>query len=114
MDKTLVTFVNASVAPFVGVWGGEQMYFEAGQEVVMEQWRALHFAKHLVDSILNDRKVPTNNQSERDKLVSDIIKPVKAKEEKVEAPELPRGNGKPEPVKKGKGKKQKEFEDLDD
>lgn len=125
--KEIVTFVNITDKPFVGMWGGEKFPMKPRQESLMELWKALHFAKHLVDVVLNDRGIPTNTQGERDTLVKFIIKnvqqvsaPEEAEEETVDVPEAapeeemeeaPRGA-----VKKvgrpSKAQKEQEFADL--
>lgn len=119
--NSIVTFVNVTKEPFVGYWNKEAYPVAAGESRVMELWRALHFAKHLVDRILNERNIPTNTQAERDELVKQIIKGVEpvtaapAPADDAEAVDVPEAAPMeaPKPGKRGRGKKDKEFEDLD-
>lgn len=116
--RDIVTFVNITKQDFTCHWDKEAYSFAPGESRTVELWKALHFAKHLVDRILNERNLPTNSQAERDELVKDIIKdgtvktPV-APEEKVEVLEPAPEENETRPTKKGRGKKEKEFEDLD-
>lgn len=70
----------------------------------MELWKALFFAKHLVDHLLNEKNIGVDIKAERDKLVEKIIKDVDVKDEaeEVAAPTL-------EAPKK---EKEEEFADL--
>lgn len=111
--KEIVMFVNATDKEFVGMWNSEQHIFAPGQSQAMELWRALHFAKHLVDRILNEMNLPTNTQVERDRIVKDIIKPLDAIKTAPAPVEEPESASVPTTPKKGKGKKEKEFPDLD-
>lgn len=97
----VVIFKNVDSKPFTWSWNGEAKTFEAGEQEVMEAWRAHHYAKHLVDSLLNETKKNLGDAAERKALMDKIIRPVEV--------EMPAEEKKEE---KKKGKKVKEFEDL--
>ena len=81
--------------------------FKAGTEMFLEDFKAQHFAKHLVDRELNRLNIPTSSAAKRKELevlcfpTDEVVTP-------VEALNL---NKKVEVKKKGK-KVEKEFEDL--
>ncbi len=45
----VVTFFNFTDMPFVGMWDKVEYPLAAGEKMKMEDWKAKHFAKHLVD-----------------------------------------------------------------
>lgn len=45
-------FYNFTNKPFTGYWDGKPTTFKAGEKKYMEDWRAKHFAKHLVNQVL--------------------------------------------------------------
>lgn len=47
--STAVVFTNFSDEPFTGLWDGVQYNFAPGQTMMVEDWKAHHFAKHLVN-----------------------------------------------------------------
>lgn len=61
-----VNFYNFSTKDFSYTWDGEVFDFPAGETVKLQEYLALHFAKHLVDRELNDAKVATNHFSRRE------------------------------------------------
>lgn len=63
-----ILFKNFSNEDFTWKFDGIAYTFKAGQEMYMEEPKAKHFAKHLVDRELNTRGIPTNNMSEVAKL----------------------------------------------
>jgi len=48
-ELQIVRFVNFTDEDFVGKWGGVPQLISAGQSVPMEDWRARHYAKHLIN-----------------------------------------------------------------
>lgn len=53
----LAIFRNFTKFPFDGHWDGKKRTFAPGEEKVMEEWRARHYAKHLTNRELH-RKGP--------------------------------------------------------
>lgn len=45
----VVTFINDTDYPFVGLWDKVEYPFAPGEKMKMEDWKARHFAKHLFD-----------------------------------------------------------------
>ena len=50
-----VTFVNISNKPFTSYYDGKPNTFKAGQSLMMPDYLAKHFAKHLTNQILLER-----------------------------------------------------------
>jgi len=102
-------FKNFSTTDFTWKFDGIEYTFKAGQEMYLEDYKADHFAKHLVDRELNALNILTNNVSERNKLtalcfpVDEVVTPLEALQlnEEVKA-------------KQGKKKVEVEFPDLKD
>lgn len=95
-------FKNFTTEDFTWKFDGVPFTFKAGQEIYLEEDKALHFAKHLVDRELNrlnvesglhgtGKEVPTNNQKERAKFEvqcfpsDEIVTPLEALNLNVEA-----------------------------
>lgn len=120
----MVLFTNWLNEEFVGKWAGTEEVFTAGQSKYLEDWKALHYAKHLVDQYLNSKGIPTNHFS-RDKLTkkcfgeviesnktqvkSEIFNKNKDLEKKKETPPETK---EPEKPKEEEKKPAKEFQDL--
>lgn len=51
--KRNVMFKNWTAEPFTYAWGGQNMTFQPGQTVMMDEGIALHFATHLTDREIN-------------------------------------------------------------
>lgn len=104
-------FKNFSDEDFVGVWNSVPFTIPAGMEMYFEDYKAQHFAKHLIDRELNRLDIKTNNQVERNKLMSLALpgdEPISPEEvvDKIEkAKRAPR---------KKKVEKEEEFSDLDE
>lgn len=65
-----IKFKNHTAESFTHTFDSIPYTFEAGQEMFLEDFKATHFAKHLVDRELNRQEIPTNNMSERTKIES--------------------------------------------
>lgn len=63
-----IQFYNFSNEDFTWKWDGVAYTFPAGETMFLEDFKAEHFAQHLVDRELNKRGVPTNNMVERQAL----------------------------------------------
>jgi len=63
-----IQFTNFSTEDFTWKWDGIPYTFPAGSTMFLEDYKAEHFAQHLVDRELNRKNVPTNNMMERAKL----------------------------------------------
>jgi len=72
--NSAVIFKNYTTEAFVGKWDGVQYPpFAPGQETYMELWKAMHFAKHLIDRELNKQGTVTNNQKLRRELEAKCV-----------------------------------------
>lgn len=98
-------FKNFTDADFSWKFDGVDYTFKPGQETYLEDFKAEHFAKHLVDREMNKLGIVTNNQSERAKLTVQCFPP----EEPITPAEMININ---EKAKKGKKKVEAEFPDL--
>lgn len=63
-----IQFHNFSDADFTWKWDGIAYTFPAKSTMFLENYKAEHFAQHLVDRELNKKDIPTNNMVERAKL----------------------------------------------
>ena len=63
-----IKFHNFSNEDFTWKWDGISYTFPAGSTMFLENFKAEHFAQHLVDRELNKLGIITNNQTERAKL----------------------------------------------
>lgn len=61
-------FINFTNEDFTWSYGGMAYTFKPNQPMFLENYKADHFAKHLIDRELNKMGVPTNNVAERAKL----------------------------------------------
>jgi|TARA_Y100000310_G_C20699561_1_gene828480 hypothetical protein len=68
-----VEFLNFTDEDFTCNYDGVPYIIKAGQTFFCEEWRAKHFAKHLIDRELNKRNVRTNDQSARVKLMEKCL-----------------------------------------
>lgn len=98
-------FKNFTTQAFTWKFDGVPYTFEAGQEIFLEDFKAEHFCKHLVDAELNRQGKPTNDPSRKtlEAQCFPVAEPVSA----VEALNL----NEEAKAKKPK-KKEAEFEDL--
>ena len=56
-----IIFKNFSDEDFTHTWDSVPYTFKAGQEMYMEDWKAAHFAKHLINRELNKLNRPSND-----------------------------------------------------
>lgn len=68
MSSQALQFRNFTDIDFTHNFDSIPYTFKAGQTIYLEDFKAKHFAKHLVDRELNKSNIPTNNLSERAKL----------------------------------------------
>lgn len=61
-NSTMVLFTNFSDEDFSHAHGGMMHSFKAGQEVYLEEEKAHHFAKHLIDRELNKLSEEKNEE----------------------------------------------------
>ena len=59
---------NFTNEDFTWKYGGVSHTFKAGQEIYLEDFKAAHFTKHLVDKELNRLRIPTNSVADRKRL----------------------------------------------
>lgn len=94
-------FKNFTDKEFIWKYDGIPYTFPAGQEIYLEDYKADHFAKHLVDEEMNRRNWVTSNVQKRAQLlaqcfpIDEVVTPLealnlneKAKEVKVEKKEV--------------------------
>ncbi len=72
-DVKSVVFKNFTNEEFVCSWDGVPYRFPAGKEMYVEDWKAAHFAKHLVDRVMNQKRMITSNKVERDPLLAQAL-----------------------------------------
>lgn len=65
---TAKRFKNYTNTDFTWAFDGVDYTFKAGQEIFLEDYKAEHFAKHLVDREMNALNVPTDNKVVRKEL----------------------------------------------
>lgn len=116
--NSAVIFKNFTNEDFVGHWDGVEYTFKAGQETYIELWKAMHFAKHLIDRELNKKNVLTNDKMARQALEKQaVVFP----EEVVKENEIIDANAKKAKAPKAKASSkakapkkevEEEFEDL--
>ena len=58
-------FKNYTNEEFTWMFDGMEYTFAAGQEIYLEDFKADHFAKHLVDRECNKAGIPTNDPSRK-------------------------------------------------
>lgn len=68
MSSQAIQFKNFTDRDFTWSFDSIPYVFKAGQTIYLEDFKAKHFAKHLVNRELDIKGIPTNNQSERAKL----------------------------------------------
>lgn len=70
-----VVFKNFDREEFVCSWDGTPYRFPPGKEMYVEDWKAEHFAKHLIDKIMNRNNQITSNKFVRDQLLPQALPP---------------------------------------
>jgi len=73
VDVKSVVFKNFTNEEFVCSWDGVPYRFPAGKEMYVEDWKADHFAKHLVDRVMHKAGMITTNMVERNALLSQAL-----------------------------------------
>jgi len=63
-----IQFHNFTNEDFTWKWDGVAYTFKAGSTMFLENYKAEHFAQHLVDRELNKLGILTNNMNERARL----------------------------------------------
>lgn len=72
-DVKSVVFKNFTDKEFVCSWDAVPYRFPAGKEMYVEDWKAEHFAKHLVNRVMNEKGIITTNKIERDELLRQAL-----------------------------------------
>lgn len=105
-----VVFKNFTDEEFVCSWDGVPYRFPAGKEMYVEDWKAEHFAKHLVNRVMHKANMITTNMVERNVLLAQALPnevtitpeealDLNAREEIAEkTAEIKRGPGRPRKV----------------
>src|SRR6266481_3456996 len=65
-----VVFRNFTKEEFVCSWDGTPYRFVAGKEMYVEDWKAEHFAKHLIDKVMHRKGMIISNMAERSPLLA--------------------------------------------
>ncbi|MEK7180002.1 MAG: hypothetical protein AAB706_00845 [Patescibacteria group bacterium] len=79
-----VKFKNFSDRDFTYKYDGIPYEFKAGQEMFIEDFKAEHFTRHLVDRELNAKNIPTNSLVDRKKFealcfpTDEVVTPMEA------------------------------------
>lgn len=110
MSTKAVPFFNFTDKPFSHTWDSVPYEFDPMQSYMMEDWKAEHFAKHLVNHVLNLSGKSVADQSRESLLRKALPKSdriVEVEESKIET-ELMNMDG---PKAKVGGKKKKEQEE---
>lgn len=68
-----VVFKNFTDEEFVCSWDGTPYRFAPGKEMYVEDWKATHFAKHLVDRVMHKKNMITSNMVERNKFLAQAL-----------------------------------------
>ena len=63
-----IKFLNITDQDFTWSFDSIPYTFKAGETIYLEDFKAKHFAKHLVDRELNRLNIPTNNMTKRAEL----------------------------------------------
>lgn len=71
--KRAVRFTNFSDEDFVGVWDREEFLIPAGESIMLQEYLAKHFAKHLIDRELNKQNKSTNLVQYRNPMIEKCI-----------------------------------------
>lgn len=106
-----VIFKNFSNEPFVCSWDSIPYHFAAGQEMYVEDWKAEHFTKHLVNRELDKKGIITSNKTARTQLEK-LAMPIYEDIPSISAEEIIDAN---EQKKRGRPRKvvvEEEFADL--
>jgi len=61
-----IVFKNFTDEEFLCSWDGVPYRFAPGKEMYVEDWKADHFAKHLVNRVMHKKGLITTNKVERD------------------------------------------------
>lgn len=104
-------FKNFSEEDFTHSFDSIPYTFKAGQAIMIEDFKAKLFAKHLIDRELTRKNIPTDNKVEREAMERLCFAFPEVKEDLVEKLETEAKAKK----SKGKGKKvelEEEFSDL--
>ena len=71
----VVIFRNWTKKDFTHIWNGVPYSFKVGEEMYLELPLAEHFACHLIDRELNDKKLPTNHFSRQELIDKCLVTP---------------------------------------
>jgi hypothetical protein len=106
-----IKFKNFSNEDFSWSWNNMPYVFKAGESIFLEDFKATHFAKHLIDRELNKLGFQTNDMAKRSELISQCFPP----EEAISTLEALQINEEEKIVKKKaiKGKKKVEEEEFE-
>lgn len=109
-----IVFKNFTKKEFVCSWDSVPYRFAAGKEMYVEDWKAHHFAKHLVDKVMHEKGMITTDMVIREKFLAQAL----PAEEVLSTDEALDLNAREEVIEKKKKKaskkvvKEEEFADL--
>jgi len=98
-----IPFFNFTDKAFSWWWDSVEYTFDPKQSYMMEDWKARHFAKHLVNHVLNLEGKSVADQSREgylSKALPTIEKPLEVEESKIETELLNLDSAKPKTGKK--------------
>lgn len=62
-------FKNFTEREFVCSWDGTPYRFKPGQEMYVEDWKAEHFSKHLIDRVMHEQGLIISNLKAREPFI---------------------------------------------
>jgi hypothetical protein len=120
-----VLFVNFSDEAFTGMWDSQSYPFAPGQTMYMEDWKARHFAKHLVNrELLKDGQETHTSPKEKNGVIDDVLfmelfnkavidsEPEEVPESMIETEVINKNAKAKKAVKKSKPEPEAEFEGV--
>lgn len=76
-----IRFTNFSDEDFIGKWDKIEYPIKAGQTIMFEEFKANHFAQHLINRELTRQGIPTNRMLEREKMLKKCLGDILAEAE---------------------------------
>jgi len=100
MATEFLKFKNFSNEDFAHTFDSIPLTFKAGQEIYLEDFKAYHFAKHLVDREMNKLGIPTDRAQIRKELGGRCFPKDEVRVTPIEAIQIEEGKKEKKVVKK--------------